>query len=421
MRDVYIIGAACTPFGKHADKSFEDLARWAYLEVLADAGLGQTPGAGALIEQAWFGNCGMGQWGQGGIRGQVAFTPLVQEGLFPEHVPMLNVEGGCATGSFAFHGAWKDVLSGEVEVSLAMGVEKLVSPDRPERVAEIFATGIDQLQPARWQRYYEAAGQQAGKPFETGPGRTVFMDTYAMQAAWHMKHYGTTQRQIATGASKNHHHGSLNPKAQYQFEVSVDAVLADRPISYPLTRSMCSPLGDGAAAAILCSEAALQNFPAAAQARAVKVRAMALSGGKYRALDEPGLSSFAAQKAFARSGLKPADIHLVELHDATSFCEIYQLEMLGFCQPGEGGRLVESGATALGGRLPVNTSGGLVSKGHPIGATGLSMVYEMCQQLRGEAGLRQVRNASLGLIENGGGVMGFDEAACTVTILEKSR
>ena len=184
---------------------------------------------------------------------------------------------------------------------------------------------------------------------------------------------------------------------------------------------MCSPLGDGAAAAILCSEAALQNFPAAAQVRAVKVRAMALSGGKYRALDEPGLSSVAAQKAFARSGLKPPDIHLVELHDATSFCEIYQLEMLGFCQPGEGGRLVESGATALGGRLPVNTSGGLVSKGHPIGATGLSMVYEMCQQLRGEAGLRQVQNASLGLIENGGGVMGFDEAACAVTLLEKSR
>lgn len=421
MRDVYIIGAACTPFGKHADKSFEDLARLAYLDVLADAGLGSGPGAGALIEQAWFGNCGMGQWGQGGIRGQVAFTALVQDGLFPERVPMVNVEGGCATASFAFHGAWKDVLSGEVEVSLAMGVEKLVSPDRPERVAEIFATGIDQLHPQRWQRYYEAAGQEAGKPFETGPGRTVFMDTYAMQAAWHMKHYGTTQRQIAVGASKNHHHGSLNPKAQYRFNVSVDEVLADRAVSYPLTRSMCSPLGDGAAAAIVCSEAALQNFSAATQARAVKVRAMALSGGKYRTLAEAGLSMVAAQKAFARSGLTPADIDLVELHDATSFCEIYQLEMLGFCALGEGGRLVESGATALGGRLPVNTSGGLVSKGHPVGATGLSMVYEMCQQLRGEAGPRQVRNASLGLIENGGGVMGFDEAACTVTILEKSR
>ena len=132
---------------------------------------------------------------------------------------MINVEGGCATASFAFHGAWKDVLSGEAEVSLAIGVEKLVSRDDPERTAAIFATGIDQLDKQKWLDYYAAAGAEAGKPFETGPGRTVFMDTYAMQAAWHMQAYGTTQRQIAVGASKNHHHGSLNPKAQYQFEV----------------------------------------------------------------------------------------------------------------------------------------------------------------------------------------------------------
>jgi acetyl-CoA acetyltransferase len=136
-------------------------------------------------------------------------------------------------------------------------------------------------------------------------------------------------------------------------------------------------------------------------------------------LAEPGLSQLAADKAYAHSGLGPADIDLVELHDATSFCEIYQLEMLRFCQTGGGGAMVESGATALGGRLPVNLSGGLVSKGHPIGATGLSMVHEVCLQLRGEAGERQVRSPRLGLIENGGGVMGFDEAACAVTILEK--
>ena len=417
MTDVYIIGSACTPFGKHADRSFKDLARWAYLEVLADAGLA-TSDAG-LIEQAWFGNCGMGQWRQGGIRGQVCFTPLVREGLFPERVPMINVEGGCATASFAFHGAWKDVLSGQCQVSLAMGVEKLVSPDDPARVAAIFATGIDGLDAHEWQSYYRAAGEVAGKPFETGPGRTLFMDTYAMQAAWHIKTHGTTQRQIALAASKNHHHGSLNPKAQYRFEVSVDEVLADRDISWPLTRAMCSPLGDGAAAALLCSAEALAHFPPAARARAVKVRTSQLSGGKYRALDEPGLSRTAANKAFARSGLVPADIDLVELHDATSFCELFQLEMMGFCADGQGGRMVESGATALGGQLPVNVSGGLVSKGHPIGATGLSMVYETCLQLRGEAGARQVHGAELGLIENGGGVIGFDEAACAVTILEK--
>jgi acetyl-CoA acetyltransferase len=253
------------------------------------------------------------------------------------------------------------------------------------------------------------------------PGRTVYMDTYAMQAAWHMKTYGTTQRQIAVGAAKNHHHGSLNPKAQYQFQLTVEEVLADREISWPLTRAMCSPLGDGAAAAILCSEAALANFSQEARSRAVKVRTIELSGGKYRALDEPGLSRIAADKAYARTGLNPQDIDLIELHDATSFCEIYQLEMLRLCPIGQGGRLVESGETALGGRLPVNVSGGLVSKGHPVGATGLSMVHEMCLQLRQEAGPRQVSRASLGLIENGGGVLGFDEAACAVTILEKNK
>lgn len=418
MRDVYVIGTACTPFGKHEDKSFHDLVRWAYTDLLLDSGLAADDAR--RIEQAWFGNCGMGQWGQGGIRGQVAFTPLVEQGLFPERVPMINVEGGCATASFAFHGAWKDVLSGQAEVSLAIGVEKLVCHDDPARTAAIFSTGIDQLDRQRWLDYYRAAGVQAGKRFETGPGRTVFMDTYAMQAAWHMQAHGTTQRQIACGAAKNHHHGSLNPKAQYRFELSIDEVLADREISWPLTRAMCSPLGDGAAAALLCSEAALADFPPAARSRAVRVRASTLAGGKYRRLDEPGLSRIAADKAYARAGLQPADMQLAEVHDATSFCEIYQLEMLRLCADGEGGRFIESGAAALGGRLPVNVSGGLVSKGHPVGATGLSMVYELCLQLRGEAGPRQVRGATIGIIENGGGVMGFDEAACAIHILERT-
>jgi acetyl-CoA acetyltransferase len=418
MQPVYIVGTACTPFGKHPDQSFQDLTRAAYQAVLADAGLGL--GDVALVEQAWFGNCGMGQWGQGGIRGQVCFTPLVESGWFPERVPIVNVEGGCATASFALHGAWKDLLSGEAQMSLAIGVEKLVSPDDPARVAAMFATAIDQLEPQRWRDYYTRAGAEAGKPFETGPGRTLFMDTYAMQAAWHMKAHGTTQRQIAIAASKNHHHGSLNPLAQYRFELDVEQVLADREVSWPLTRAMCAPLGDGAAAALLCTEAGLANLSPATRARAVRLRTSQLSGGKYRALDEPGLSRTAADKAYARSGLSPADIDLVELHDATSFCEIFQLEMLRLAPPGQGGRFVESGATALGGALPVNLSGGLVSKGHPVGATGLSMVHEVCLQLRGEAGARQVPGAAIGLIENGGGVMGFDEAACAVHLLEKS-
>ncbi len=416
MDTVYVIGVACTPFGKQPDKSFKDLTRQAYLEVLADAGLD----SGARIEQAWFGNCGMGSFGQRNIRGQVCFTPLVREGLFPERVPMINVEGGCATAAMAFHGAWKDILSGQADLSLAIGVEKTFFPDNAAKSLEIFEGGIDQLDPQEWMQYYREAGEQSGKPFVTNAaGGTLFMDTYAMQAAYHMKTFGTTREQIAFGASKNHAMGARNPKAQYRFEVTPQQVLDDREVSWPLTRAMCSPVGDGAAAALLCSERLLKTLSAAVQERALRVRASVLTGGKYRRLDEPGLSHVAAQRAYARADIQPSDVHVAEVHDATSFCEIYQAEMLGFCDIGQGGPFVGSGATALGGRIPTNTSGGLVSKGHPVGATGLSMIYELSGQLRGECGDRQVEGADIALAENGGGVMGFDEAACAITILQR--
>jgi len=416
MRDVYVIGAYTTQFKKHPDKSFHDLAREAYMGCLADAGMKD----GRDIETGWLGNCGMPFWGQNSIRGQALFQPLVEEGLFPERVPMFNVENACATASTAFQGAWKDILAGTNELTLAVGVEKLFSPDDAARTTSTFGQGYITTQHERLVEEMTRVAELTGNKFETGPDRTIFMDTYAMQAKWHMWKYGTTQEQIASGAAKNHNYGALNEKAQYRFQMTTEAVLQDRPVSYPLTRAMCAPIGDGAAAALLCSAAGLANLPPAARARAVKVRTSQLSGGKYRALHEPGLSRVAADKAYAHSGMSPADVDLVELHDATSFCEIYQLEMLRLCPDGQGGRFVESGATALGGNLPVNVSGGLVSKGHPVGATGLSMVHEVALQLRGEAGARQVADARIGLIENGGGVMGFDEAACAVHILEKS-
>jgi acetyl-CoA acetyltransferase len=201
--------------------------------------------------------------------------------------------------------------------------------------------------------------------------------------------------------------------------MSVDDVLADREISHPLTRAMCAPLGDGAAAVLVVSEKFLQSCDAAVRERAVRIRACETSGGKYRGLEEPGLSKIAAEKAYQRAGLSPKDIDVAEVHDATSFSEIYQLEMLGFCAPGEGGPFIEEGRAGLSGDLPLNTSGGLVSKGHPIGATGLSMIVELADQLRGEAGERQVPNARLALAESGGGVIGFDEAVCVVTVLER--
>lgn len=416
MQDVYVIGVSCTAFGKQPDKTFKDLTREAFSQAVADTGIDLAH----KIEQAWFGNCGMGTFGQRNIRGQVCFTPMVSDGTFPERVPIINVEGGCATASMAFHGAYKDILSGEAQVSLAIGVEKTFFPDDAARTLEIFEGGIDQFDPQEWHAYYTRAGAASGKPFKPNAGGgTLFMDTYAMQAAYHMKTFGTTREQIAYAASKNHAMGALNPKAQYRFTVSPEQVLADREISWPLTRSMCSPIGDGAASAVLCSERFLRGLPKAVQERAVKVGASVLTGGKYRALDEPGLSQVAAQRAYAKAGLAPSDIDVAEVHDATSFCEIYQAEMLGFCERGKGGAYVASGATSLGGSLPINVSGGLVSKGHPVGATGLSMIYELVSQLRGECGPRQVANADIALAENGGGVIGFDEAACSITILRR--
>ena len=412
---VFVIGTACTKFGKRPDFGFKALTQEVYRQVLEDAGLER----GDAIEFAWFGNCGMGSFGQRNVRGQVCFTPLVQAGLFPERVPLINVEGGCATASMAFHGAWKDVAAGQSALSLAIGVERMFVPGHPERTREIFEGGIDQLDPEEWIAYYRAAGQATGKEFEPGSsGGTVFVDTYAMQACFHMAKHGTTQRQIAASAAKNHGYGSLNPLAQYQFDVSVDEVLADRVVSYPLTRAMCAPISDGAAAALVCSEEFLIAQPLAVQRRAVRVAASALSGGKYRSPDEPGLSRIAAERAYRMAAIGPEDVNVLEVHDATSFSEIYQAEMLGFCPDGRGGPFVESGATALGGTIPTNLSGGLVAKGHPVGATGLSMIYELCLQLRGEAGLRQVAGARVAMAENGGGVIGFDEAACAVTILE---
>ena len=416
MSDVYLVGGFATPFGKKPDQSYKDLTREAYLGVLADA---QMPD-GRDIEFVWFGNCSMYLDGQGSIRGQVCLTPLVRDGLFPERAPIANVENACATSSTALHAACQYVKAGDVDLALVLGVEKLYRPKPNADQFEFFMAGVDQYDPAEWREYYKEAGERSGKRFETGTDRTVFMDTYAMQAAYHMKKYGTTKKQIALAAAKTHNFGADNPRAQYRFKTTVEEVMADRVVSEPLTRSMCAPIGDGAAGLLVCSEAYLRRCPADVQERAVKILACEMSSGKYRDLDESGLSAVAANRAYERAGVAAADIDVAEIHDATSFSEIYQSEMMGFCPEGEGGRFIESGKAGLGGKTAINTSGGLISKGHPVGATGASMTFELMNQLRGEAGSRQQNNARLGLAENGGGVIGFDEAACVVTILERA-
>ncbi|WP_426528834.1 thiolase family protein [Bradyrhizobium sp. McL0615] len=415
-RNVYVVGAFTTQFRRWPDKSFKELTREAFLGALKDAGMA----SGNEIDAAWFGNCLMHYWGQAGARGNICFIPLVREGLFPERAPIINVEGGCATGSLALAGAYKEIKAGDAELTLALGVEKLFDPhNQPAMLAE-FVRGMDMFDPHEWIEHYSEVGREVNKPFVQSPDRTVPMDTYAMQARLHMKRYGTTVEQIAFGAAKNHCNGALNENAQYRFEMTPAQVLADRTISDPLTRSMCAPIGDGAAAVLLCSEDYLRRQPAEVQRRAVLIRGIAVTGGKYRAYDEPSLTRTAAERAYRMAGIGPSEIDVAEVHDATSFCEIYQCEMLRLCADGEGGEFVASGATRLGGTVPINTSGGLVSKGHPIGATGLSMCFELTRQLRGEAGQRQVEDARIAVQENGGGVIGLEEALAAVIVYERS-
>jgi acetyl-CoA acyltransferase len=243
------------------------------------------------------------------------------------------------------------------------------------------------------------------------------MDIYAAQARYHMARFGTTERQIAEVAAKNHWHSQWNPNAQYREPMTADEVLQDKLISWPMTRSMCAPMSDGSGAIIVVSEKALQRFDGK---RAVRIRGIGASSGSNRTPDEVEhhLTRHAALRAYEFAGLGPEDVSVAELHDASAFAEILQSENCGFAPYGEGGPLVESGATRLGGRLPINVSGGLLSKGHPIGATGAIQIHELVTQLRGEAGERQVANARIGLAENGGGFHGLEEAACVVTVLE---
>lgn len=411
---VYVLGAYASAFGRLPESTHKELTREALVGVLRDAGLK----TGADIDAACFGCCFMDHWGQNLIRGNVCFIPLVREGLFPDRAPIVNVEGACATGSLALWSAYQQIKSGDADLALAMGIEKLYDPVHPEAVLRRFSDGMDRFDPHEWEAHYAEFEPSVGHRFAPGSDRTIAMDTYALQALLHMQRHGTTQEQIAYGAAKNHTYGALNPRAQYRFAMTAAEVLADRPVTPPLTRSMCAPIGDGAAAVLVCSESFLSRQPAATRSRAALIKGVGVTGGKYRGPDEPSLSYEAAAHAYTMAGVSPAEIDVAEVHDATSFSEIYQAEMLGFCEIGDGGSFVASGGTAIGGKTPINTSGGLVSKGHPLAATGLSMCFELITQLREEAGARQVEGARIALQENGGGIVGLEEALAAVVIYE---
>jgi acetyl-CoA acyltransferase len=248
-------------------------------------------------------------------------------------------------------------------------------------------------------------------------GHSPFMDVYGFSARQHMKKYGSTIEQLATIASKNHWHSSLNPNAQYRFTISPEQVLADRMVTWPLTRAMCAPIGDGSASAVLCDEKTVRRLGLLSQA--VKIKASVLGSGRERSFDGIDIGGRLSQIAYQTAGVGPREIDFAEVHDATAFGELHQAEALGFCNEGEGGVFAESGATKIGGQKPLNPSGGLESRGHPIGASGLAQIHELVTQLQGRAKARQIENAQIGMAENGGGALGQEEAAMCIHILEK--
>lgn len=406
---IYIVGVAMTPFGSYPDRSVKAMTREAVASCLTDAGA-HTADVGALF----FSNSGQGLIeGQTATAGQMALRPL---GF--EDIPIVNTENACASGSTALYLAWSHVKAGLSDAALAIGVEKLSTDDVSRRDA-LFEGGLDVHD-----RQSVLAGLQAlagdDQVPEVDGDRSIFMDIYGFWARAHMRDFGTTQRQLAAISSKNHYHSTLNPLCHFRRPFTVDEVLAARSLSYPLTVPMCSPYSDGAAAVLVCTADKARSLQA--QGRAVSIAALELASGRDRA---PGdwdqhLTKLAAGRAYHAARITPADVDLAEIHDATAFGELLNAENLGLVPRGEGGPAAERGETTLGGRIPINVSGGLESRGHPIGATGLAMTYELVTQLRGQAGQRQVAGARRGILENGGGLYGVEEAAAMVGIFESA-
>ena len=408
MRNAYIVGVGMTPFGRHSDKSHTDLAQAAVLAALSNAGATASD-----VGMAIYANVIQGFFaGEMSIPGEYALRPLGIQG-----VRVMHVEAACASSTVGLHTAVDYVRSGLAEVVLVVGVEKLYSPDRARRFA-VFQQAQDIAEACK----YLALTSNMLAPVPEGQdpsGPNVLMQAYAAQARLHMQTYGSTQRQIAAVASKSHAHSQHNPLSQYRHAMSIDEVLSAPGVAWPLTVPMCAPISDGAAAAVVCTGDLIRRF---ARDTPIRVLAAESQSGSDRAPDDYDrhVTRLTAQRAYSAAGIGPDDIDLAEVHDASSSGEIIQTEALALCDAGKGGWAAERGETTLGGRIPVNVSGGLVSKGHPLGATGLGQIFELVAQLRSQAGARQVTDARFAIAENSGGFYGVEDGLSTVTILSAS-
>jgi acetyl-CoA acyltransferase len=380
MTDAYVVGVDMIKFGRFPDRTVPEIGAEAALLALDDCGLKIQD-----MEALYCGNLGQAS----GMVGQRILQQIGQTGI-----PVVNVSNACATGATAFREGWAAVKAGLYDVVLCVGVEQM-------------GKGL-----------LGGAGGATGIPKEGLLGSGTMPAVFAEAGMEHTRKYGTTFEQFAKVSVKNHHHSTLNPKAMYQIETPLETVMNAEMIAYPNTKLMCSVNVDGSAAAVICSEKKAKEL--GLMKRAIKVRASVLTSDPWQERDlvMPDVNSctrLAAKKAYEMAGLGPDDIDLVELHDCFATAEILHYENLGLCKDGEAGRMIDEGHVALGGRIPVNVSGGLLSKGHPLGATGIANIYEVSTHLRGEAGKRQVEGARIGMTH----VIGLG-SACGIHILEKA-
>ena len=378
MTDVYVVGIDMIRFGRYPQRTVVQLAAEAALLALDDCGIDIH-----AIQALYSGNIGET------MTGQRTLQLIGQTGI-----PVVNCTNACATGATAFREGWIAIKAGLYDTVLCVGVEKMA----PGMIVKK-KVGNEPL------------------PTEGLIGSETMPAVFSMVGLEHVRKYGTTLQQFAQVSVKNHHHSTFNPKSMYQKETPLEEVLGSEMIAYPNTKLMCSVNVDGAAAAVLMSEKRARECGLVA--RAIRVRGSGLASDAWSERnhvmqDVNTVSRQAAKSAYEMAGVGPEDLHLVELHDCFATAEILHYENLGLCADGQGGPLIDSGATVLGGRIPVNVSGGLLSKGHPLGATGIANIYEVSTHLRGEAGKRQVPGARIGLTH----VVGLG-SACAVHVLEK--
>jgi acetyl-CoA acetyltransferase len=407
MRDVAIVGAGMIKFGRYPEKGIKDLVRESVQHTLKDADLSSDK-----IEAAYVGSAVPGiMTGQEQIKAQVTLSSM---GI--DSIPMINIENACASSSSALHMAWISVGAGLYDCVLVVGFEKLYDQDK---LKSFFALGtaVDIEMVQKYLADFEAKQQSNEKIMSesSGKSKSIFMDMYAYYTRMYMDQYGLTQDHFVKLSVKSHKNGALNPHAMYQKQMNMEDIIKSGEIAFPLTRAMCSPVCDGAAAVIVCSKEKAQQFTTTP----VWIEGSVIGSGKIS--DEIGdtLTKRLGPKVFEAASIGPEDIDVIEVHDATTPSEIITLIELGICPGDQAPEWIDNGYFNIDGKMPSNPSGGLVTKGHPIGATGLGQIHEMVQQLRGNAGPRQVNNPKVAMTHNGGGILGVDAAAMALHILKK--